>query len=454
MNRFENQLSRMQSLMNYGMVSESDNKNGNIEFSKIGADGKSYGIIRECNKYYIKVADADKATISEAYNYIGGFNNKKAYEYDGYYSALKNFDLKMMSLNEAHECSTNATSLDPSKKEDLVIEGTDKMKAELARQRQIMANAANIISEGSIPGCGCGANAGAPYGEKNCCAKEEDVKDSIIPSDGKSVATQVGEKERPDAKYDGKELKEECECPSCEFGDENVIEDDTTEDEDFEISDEDILPSDDEMEDAEESEDEIEDEPMEDEIPTEEPVVEPEDNDVEARIAELEAELAELKASIAEDEVEDEEEPVEDDKFEVEEEPSDNEEIEDEEEFVEGPVEDDEFDAEDDLDECGMQECGINEAKARFMNSIVESVVRQIVEEDELHDFGNHPGYRKKVMSLPPTGSDNENGMRDWNDASVHSELPFGQKPCVAKPYTDPVKIITDSIMDALKKKM
>ena len=62
------------------------------------------------------------------------------------------------------------------------------------------------------------------------------------------------------------------------------------------------------------------------------------------------------------------------------------------------------------------------------MNHIVESVTRNFVKEErtELHDFGKHPGYRKKPMSLPPTGSDEYKGNRDWNDDSVHNEKPFG----------------------------
>ena len=64
MDKFQSQLSRMQTLMNYRMVQNESNDKSNIEFSKIGADGKSYAIIRECSKYYIKTADADKATLA------------------------------------------------------------------------------------------------------------------------------------------------------------------------------------------------------------------------------------------------------------------------------------------------------------------------------------------------------------------------------------------------------
>ena len=91
------------------------------------------------------------------------------------------------------------------------------------------------------------------------------------------------------------------------------------------------------------------------------------------------------------------------------------------------------------------------------MNSIVESVVRDILAEETtvLHDFGKHPGYRKKPMTLPQTGTDNDiNGARDWNDDSVHGEAPFGQKVGDGKPYDQLVKIITDNVIAGLKKKI
>lgn len=109
-------------------------------------------------------------------------------------------------------------------------------------------------------------------------------------------------------------------------------------------------------------------------------------------------------------------------------------------------------------DECG----GMNpmmEAKQRKMNSIVESVVKRILKEDELHDFGKHPGYRKKPMELPATGEDKNQWAEDWNDESVYSEEPFGQKIGSSFPFEDFVQKVTDDVMyqiksgDAFKKK-
>ena len=158
-NSFNDQLSRMKALMTYGAVNEDAKpiSTHNIEYKAKAADGKYYGIIRENSKYFVKVATPGKETIAEAYQYIGGINNKANYEYNSYSNALKQFELKLGSINEAYDedRKVNVEALDPYRKEDLVIEGTEKMKNELARQRQIMRNACVIMNEateiGSTP---------------------------------------------------------------------------------------------------------------------------------------------------------------------------------------------------------------------------------------------------------------------------------------------------------------
>jgi hypothetical protein len=71
----------------------------------------------------------------------------------------------------------------------------------------------------------------------------------------------------------------------------------------------------------------------------------------------------------------------------------------------------------------------------------------------KLNVFGKHPGYRKKPMTLPQTGNDKEGNYEDWNDNSVYSEEPFGNKIGSSAPYD---KLISDSVkavMESLKKK-
>ena len=121
---------------------------------------------------------------------------------------------------------------------------------------------------------------------------------------------------------------------------------------------------------------------------------------------------------------------------------------------------DDDEDEEDDFDDEGYDDGGhydkqfdndkrnpMDEAKAAKMNSIVESVVKDILKEDELHVFGDHPGYRKKPMTLPQTGEDKFQVNRDWNDDSVHSEEPFGKGKGDSTPFDQLVAQITDSVM-------
>jgi hypothetical protein len=51
----------MKGLMTYGAVNEKkENNGGAMEYHSLGADGKSYGIIRENQKFYIKVAPKSK----------------------------------------------------------------------------------------------------------------------------------------------------------------------------------------------------------------------------------------------------------------------------------------------------------------------------------------------------------------------------------------------------------
>jgi len=150
------QLNRMKSLMNYGLQTESKQAPYSaVEYQKVGADGKVYGIVREGTKYYIKSAPNKQNLIKEDFGYIGGFRNRKDNEYGSYALAQKNFDLKMMSLKEAANNPTfNVESWDLNKKELIVTEASDKMKGEILRERQIMKNAMAIMENDKSMCCG------------------------------------------------------------------------------------------------------------------------------------------------------------------------------------------------------------------------------------------------------------------------------------------------------------
>ena len=140
------QISRMKALMGYGLQTESKKAPySSVENQKLGADGNVYGIVREGTKYYIKSASNKQNLVKEDFNYIGGFRNRKDYQYDSFADAQKNFDMKMMSLKEAaNKQDYNISSWDLDKKENVVVEATDKMRSEINRSRQIMKNAVRI----------------------------------------------------------------------------------------------------------------------------------------------------------------------------------------------------------------------------------------------------------------------------------------------------------------------
>jgi hypothetical protein len=86
------------------------------------------------------------------------------------------------------------------------------------------------------------------------------------------------------------------------------------------------------------------------------------------------------------------------------------------------------------------------------MKSIVETVTNSILKETELNVFGKHPGYRKKPMTLPPTGEDKNQWGEDWNDESVYSEEPFGTKIGDSTPFEKMVNEITNKVVNKITK--
>lgn len=72
------------------------------------------------------------------------------------------------------------------------------------------------------------------------------------------------------------------------------------------------------------------------------------------------------------------------------------------------------------------------------------------LEENKLNDFGKHPAYSKKPMTLPPNREVAPNGARDWNDETVEGEEPFGQRIGSSAPFEKSVQKITNSVMESL----
>lgn len=94
-------LNRMRELMGASSINE-DVKRSVVELTKEGPDGKIYAIVRENHEYYIKVSENKPNIVTEDFNYIGGLQNKKDKAYPSYAKAIKQLNLKFMSLNEAY----------------------------------------------------------------------------------------------------------------------------------------------------------------------------------------------------------------------------------------------------------------------------------------------------------------------------------------------------------------
>ena len=95
------EVNRMRKLMGMSPITESVNNRSVVELTKKGPDGRIYGVVRENHEYYIKIANNKPNLIAEDFNYIGGLKNKKEVVYESYAKAIKQLNLKFISLNEA-----------------------------------------------------------------------------------------------------------------------------------------------------------------------------------------------------------------------------------------------------------------------------------------------------------------------------------------------------------------
>ena len=67
-----------------------------------------------------------------------------------------------------------------------------------------------------------------------------------------------------------------------------------------------------------------------------------------------------------------------------------------------------------------------------------------------LKDFGKHPAYQKKVMSLPPKDIQEFPDYYDMNDESVRNDSPYGEKIGDGAPFDLDVDKITNSIAESI----
>lgn len=195
---YTKELEKMQHLMNYG-INESKNtvnSNGIVEYSQVGADGKTYGILKEGTKYYVKVAPKkDTKVLAEDYDYIGGYLNRKGY--DSYTKASNALNLELIHVNESNG------GKEPVKSQFNINESAEwenkenkEAKAELSRFYQLCENVDNILSENvhyikedknapftSNPSTKDGGGTKGPQGKQQPLG----IKDKSYVDDGKQV---------------------------------------------------------------------------------------------------------------------------------------------------------------------------------------------------------------------------------------------------------------------------
>lgn len=92
-------LDRMIELM--GKTIDESKNTSVVELTKVGPNGIVYGIVRENHEYYIKTSEKKSSLVVEDFNYIGGLKNKKSEAYPSYARAIKQLNLKFLSINES-----------------------------------------------------------------------------------------------------------------------------------------------------------------------------------------------------------------------------------------------------------------------------------------------------------------------------------------------------------------
>lgn len=133
--------------MDYGMKNESKKPQyTSVMNMKEGADERVYGIVAEGTKYYVKSCPKGKENLSESFDYIGGFLNRKGCAYSSYADAVKDMDMRLMSLNEDHGKRVPINEMKRSA--DFMDAGMVEMQESIARHRQILENIDTIYQGG------------------------------------------------------------------------------------------------------------------------------------------------------------------------------------------------------------------------------------------------------------------------------------------------------------------
>lgn len=471
-NNFTQETSRMLELMKYG-INENASKSSapRVEYSVKAADGLTYGIVNEGTKFYIKVAPKkDTQIVNEDFDYIGGERNKKQNEYKSYSLASKNLELKLMQINESHKA--NKVIIETTKKEpaaDWQINETKEMRNAIDRMNQISRNVAMILEDkkdikaygekvGNVDtnwtdnDAKPNAYKEEPVG-KTHVAKDEDWtdKDENPSKEVEKTNDKVGSTHTSDTAKKTTGFTEKPKMPDTLKESKHVIK----------LTEEQVLAwnrSNDDYMDKSHGTEIGSSAPFDDKVCCK---TSNQCEDSSEAVCEAEGPVHNSDTTLypngSTGDVAHDGDPFKEGKDTKAE--ADN-----------GVIAEGEFDdeiagfdglddnnddvpfpeVEDEVDDMGL---GYDDAQAIADDDTdIKGLFDDEEElyENELHDFGKHPAYRKAPFSLPANKEVAPNGARDWNDESAEGELPYGKKIGSSAPYEKVVQIITDSIMESL----
>lgn len=512
-------LSRIKQLMSYGLNESESKPYSNVELSKMGADGNRYGIVREGTQYCIKVAkDARKdENLSENYEYITGFRNRKDFMCESFAKAERKLTEKLVEMRSNYgskSADVIKENYTPNNSNDVMEEGTKLMMEEIARQRQIMKNASNImkgkacccdkcdtpkVKEEKAPkdaanvANGGKSNPGDPFSitlSNSDLTKNEhgNLKGAKKKPVKESAETPLSSRENPDYIDDSKGTEIGSTAPfdnSVNVPADSVVEEgESMHDSDNQNTpvpgtgevgkaapfdektvNESLDDLDDTLEDGDEGDLELdddtvdgdfEDEPEGDEQTHEEGEGEQEpDADGEETEVELEVDAdkdsdIETRISSLEDKLDQILNAINAMKYDDEPLYSDDDD-DDDNEGIEG---DDEFGN----DEGTEGEGDEDEDEHVYESKSYRRLMRNRRRVNEENDFGKHPAYQKVVMSTPTNQHQEMEGYYDMNDDSVNNTAPYGTKKGSSAPFEGTRKDVEDKIVEyvirELKKKI
>lgn len=498
---FDAEIEKMRHLMGYGLNEGASNASKPIvEYHAEAADGKTYGILRENSKFYIKVAPKkDSPVLAEDYDYIGGFMNKKENEYTTYAVASKQFDLKMKQIAESCGSKKVIEQFSQVTPSEWQINETKEMRAEIDRMNEISMRS-QLIEEGkgnftekhTLPEAPAKnpskEKVNTPFVDNGVAKLDKDLNDKktdyskVAPfnSDGKpegnggniyvdpakmkdSVANSNGKGDGKGKGKDGKGLKE---GRTVRLTEEQVLAWSDNKDYMDKSSGTRVGKSN----------------PFNDEVGCESNQCEADTDPIREGVAMHNSDNQNVPTPGTSERGDDDpyDEPVNEGVCEVDDVdaddvagmPEDDDEI--EVDVDDDLYNDDEgFEDEEDVDDVPFPDVYTKDAEKSGMRGLEnwEETWNQFDDDDDfnpyegkshrgeriyevvLNDFGKHPAFRKEPMTTPTHKIADRYG-KDWNDDSAKNDEPFAKEIGSGDPFTEKItNIITDAVVNMISKK-